>query len=79
MRGKLIRNVGNSDRMNHKEALARLQMHPEFKVVMEAAEDMRPLLRVMTPSKDLNVQASQMLYDQGRIDGFDLLMKHLRG
>jgi len=65
--------------MNPKEALARLQMHPEFRVVMEAAEEQRPLLRVMTPSKDFQMQATQMLYDQGRIDGFDLLMKYLRG
>lgn len=65
--------------MSPKEALARLQMYPEFRVVMEEAAEKRPFLRPMTPKKDLQAQASQMLYDQGCIDGFDLLMNHLRG
>lgn len=65
--------------MSPKEALARLQMYPEFRVVMEEVAEKRPRLRPMTPGKDFQMQASQMLYDQGRIDGFDLLMNYLRG
>jgi hypothetical protein len=46
---------------------------------MEAAEDERPFLRAMIPKKNLDEQATEMLFISGRIDGFDLLMNFLRG
>lgn len=61
------------------EALARLRHTVEFKEVMEAAEDQRPFLRPLKPDDDLDKQANRLLYDQGRKDGFDLLMNFLRG
>jgi len=61
------------------EALARLRHTPEFKEVIEAAEKERPFLRPLKPEVDLNKQANRMLFDQGRQDGFDMLMNFLRG
>ena len=65
--------------MNVQEALRRLHSTVEWKVVIEAAETQRPFLRRMKPTEPIDKQASQMLYDQGRMDGFDLLMNLIRG
>ena len=65
--------------MTIEEAMVRLRAYPEFRVVMEAAEDERPFLRPMIPKEDLDKQAVQMLHTSGRIEGFDLLMNFLRG
>jgi len=61
------------------EALTRLRHTPEFKEVMEAAEDMRPFLRAMNPNESLQEQANKMLFRSGEQTGFDMLMNYLRG
>ena len=65
--------------MNAKECLTRLRELPEFRIVMEAAEEKRPFLRPMNPNENLDEQATKMLFDSGAQSGFDLLMNYLRG
>ena len=65
--------------MNVQEALQRLHSTVEWKVVMEAIDrsNLRPRRGRMKPKESIEQQAAQMLFDQGRQDGFDLLMNFL--
>jgi len=65
--------------MTEQEALIKLRMRPEFAVVMEALLDRRPSLLLLVPSKDLQEQATKLLYETGRRQGFDDLVNYLRG
>ena len=65
--------------MKIEEALVRLRSYPEFRVVMEAAEEKRPFLRAMNPTDALDHQAQRLLWDSAMQRGFDLLMNYMRG
>lgn len=53
--------------------------YPEAKIVLEAAEELRPFLRGMNPNEDLQKQAEKLLFASGEERGFNKLMQFLRG
>ena len=65
--------------MQISEALVRLRSSVEFQVVIEAAEEKRPILMSMHPDKPLEKQYAEQLYRSGQITGFELLFNFLKG
>ena len=61
------------------EARMRWLSYPEARIVLEAAEELRPFLRGMNPTEDLQKQAEKLLFASGEQRGFDKLMTFLRG
>ena len=63
--------------MTLSEALARMHASQEFQAVMKEAQNHRPLLFPMDPSKPIEDQAAKLMYLSGQQNGWDLLMGFL--
>jgi hypothetical protein len=63
--------------MKIEEAIMRLRSYPEFAIVIKAAEEKRPFLLQMDPSKPWEQQTAEAFYRSGQIRGFDVLFTYL--